>query len=223
MQGVQMAGMKRFPLVRTAGIARASVKLPKCAAPGCRVRFVKLKPNQVVCGEECALRLVESENAKAARKAEKQRKAAEKLERDTDKARREALKTIPQLIEEAQVDFNTFIRLRDNGRSCISCTATLRLGGVGGGFDCGHYRSRGAAGHLRFVENNAFGQCKRCNDYLSGNAVAMRLGAIQRIGLAAVEAVEQDNTPRKWTREGLRAIKAKYQAKAAELRKAANE
>ena len=218
-----MAGLKRSPLVRTAGIARTSVKLPKCAAPGCRVRFVPDNPKQEVCGIECAAVLGTSRAAKEARKVEKQRKAAEKLERDTDTSRREALKTIPELREEAQVAFNTFIRLRDNGRSCISCTATLNLGGVGGGFDCGHYRSRGAAGHLRFVENNAFGQCKRCNDYLAGNAVAMRLGAIQRIGLAAVEAVEQDNAPRKWTKDALRAIKAEYQAKANELRKAANE
>jgi hypothetical protein len=215
--------LKRSPLVRTAGIARTSVKLPKCAAPGCRVRFVKLKPSQIVCGEECALRLVESENAKAARKAEKQRKAAEKLERDTDKARREALKTIPQLIAEAQSAFNLYVRLRDRRRGCISCGTSLPDGGVGGGYDCGHYRSRGSASHLRFEPDNAFGQCKACNRYGNGRPLEMRLGAIERIGLARVEAIEADNTPRKWTREGLRAIKAEYQAKANELKKAANE
>lgn len=203
-----MAGLKRSPLVRKdPETARLTIKAKKCKV--CRAPFIPVRPMQIACGPLCA-------HAYAAKVAE----GKAKQERKADKAKLETLKTIPQLIAEAQIAFNTFIRLRDNGRSCISCTATLNLGGVGGGFDCGHYRSRGAAGHLRFVENNAFGQCKRCNDYLAGNAVAMRLGAIQRIGLAAVEAVEQDNAPRKWTKDLLRAIKAEYQAKANELRKA---
>lgn len=203
-----MAGLKRSPLVRKdPETERLTIKAKKCKV--CRAPFIPVRPMQIACGPLCAY-------AYAGKVAE----GKAKQERKADKAKLETLKTIPQLIAEAQIAFNSFIRLRDNGRSCISCTATLNLGGVGGGFDCGHYRSRGAAGHLRFVENNAFGQCKRCNHQLAGSAVAMRLGAIQRIGLAAVEAVEQDNAPRKWTKDALRAIKAEYQAKANELRKA---
>ena len=44
-----------------------------------------------------------------------------------------------------------------------------------------------------------------------------RIGLIARIGLAAVEALEADNTPRKWTREELIEIKQTYKAKRKEL------
>ncbi len=47
--------------------------------------------------------------------------------------------------------------------------------------------------------------------------VRYRLGLIQRIGLEAVEALEADNTIRKWTREELREIAATYRAKRKEL------
>ena len=42
---------------------------------------------------------------------------------------------------------------------------------------------------------------------------------IERIGLVAVEALEADNTPRKYSADDLRAIKATYQAKRLELEK----
>jgi hypothetical protein len=203
-----MAGMKRSPLVRKdPDTARLTIKPKSCKV--CRAKFLPVRPMQIACGPLCAY-------AYAGKIAE----GKAKQERKEDKAKREALKTIPQLIAEAQSAFNLYVRLRDNGRGCISCGRPCSLGGVGGGFDCGHLRSRGAASHLRFELDNAFGQCKQCNRHLAGNAFEMRRGAIERIGAARVEAIEADNTPRKWTREGLRAIKAEFQAKAAELRKA---
>ena len=44
-------------------------------------------------------------------------------------------------------------------------------------------------------------------------------GLIDRIGLERVEALEADQTPRKWTIDELQAIKKKYQEKARELQK----
>ena len=136
-----------------------------------------------------------------------------KAERKDDRAKRDRMKSIPQLTAEAQREFNSFIRERDRqaGHACISSGRALDWSG--NGVDAGHYRSVGAASHLRFDERNCHAQSKHDNQYKSGNAVDYRIGLIARIGLAAVEALEADNTPRKWTREELRGIKTKYAAR----------
>lgn len=150
--------------------------------------------------------------------AVKDRKAKEKQERSHVRARKEALKTIPDLIKEAQHAFNAFIRARDAGMPCICCGKPLGGDAVGGGFDCGHYRSVGSAAHLRFDERNAHGQTKHCNRWGAGRAVDYRLGLIGRIGLAEVEALEADKRVHKWTREELISIAATYKAKLKELK-----
>jgi hypothetical protein len=148
--------------------------------------------------------------------AKKQAKEARE-ERAKDKAKRETLKTRSDWIKETQIAFNRYIRLRDAGKPCICCGRPLGLEAVGGGFDCGHYRSVGSAPHLRFDERNAHGQTKQCNRYGSGRAVDYRFGLIARIGLAAVEALEADQTPRKWSIDELKAIRDTYRAKAKAL------
>ena len=90
---------------------------------------------------------------------------------------------------------------------------------TGNNVDAGHYRSVGSAPHLRFDERNCHAQSKHDNRYLAGNAVEYRKGLIQRIGLKAVEELEADNTPRKWSREELVQIRDKYRAKLKELKK----
>jgi hypothetical protein len=144
---------------------------------------------------------------------------ARRNEKRRDRAKRNDLKTIPDLIKEAQREFNQFIRLRDRGQPCICCGQPLGAGEVGGAYDCGHYRSTGSASHLRFDERNAHAQRKHCNRYGAGRAVDYRVGLIGRIGLGSVEALEADNQPRKWTREELIAIRDTYRAKVRALKK----
>lgn len=146
-----------------------------------------------------------------------------KAERAQDKARRKALETIPELIRAAQREFNAYIRERDKHQPCICCGEPLGTGDVGGGYDCGHYRSTGSAAHLRFDERNAHAQRKRCNRWGAGRAVDYRIGLIARIGLAAVEALENDNTPKKWGRDELRQIAATYRTKLRELKARSEE
>lgn len=192
----------------------ASRKSKRCAY--CKAEFSPSRPMQKVCSIDCAKAVAEIKRQKAERKESAQRA------RETKK-RLDELKSLSELTREAQTAFNAFVRARDEGRKCISCNSILVCGGVGGGFDAGHYRSRGAAKHLRFNENNVFGQCKRCNRYLAGNANAMREGVIDRIGLDVVLALERDNTPRKWTREELLSIKAEYMSKLKALEKSRAE
>ncbi|SMP71819.1 recombination protein NinG [Noviherbaspirillum suwonense] len=140
-------------------------------------------------------------------------KADEKKAKADYQRRKEAIKTRSDHMKAAQVEFNKFVRTRDAGKSCICCPAPLQSAAVGGGFDCGHYRSVGSAPHLRFDERNAHGQTKQCNRYGAGRAVDYRLGLIARIGLAEVEALEAEQGGGKWTVDELVAIKLKYRAK----------
>lgn len=141
-----------------------------------------------------------------------------KAERKKDRERKEKLKTRRDYMKEAQIAFNAYIRERDKKKTCICCGKPLLLDAVGGGFDCGHYRSVGSAPHLRFDERNAHGQRKQCNRYGAGRAVDYRLGLIQRIGFASVEAIESNNEPKHYTIEDLKGIIDYYRAKLKELK-----
>lgn len=177
-----------------------SLKAKSCQH--CGSPFMPHRPLQRVCGPTCASRLV---------------KTVKKVEIAKTRERKEAIKTIPQLIKEAQHAFNAYIRARDQFRPCICCGQDLTQEAVGGGYDCGHYRSTGSASHLRFHEDNAHAQRKVCNRYGAGRAVDYRIGLIQRIGLERVEALESNNRVHKWTAEELRSIKATYKQKLKEL------
>ncbi len=172
----------------------------------CGKTFEKLRALQSVCGLVCAKKRSQQINMEAKLKV--------KQERAEIVRRKQAIKSRSDWMKEAQQAFNEFIRTRDAGLPCISSGRFVSAGdSIGGDIDAGHYRSVGSAPHLRFNEDNAHGQSKHDNRYLAGNAVDYRLGLIARIGLQRVEAIEADDTPRKYTVDDLKAIKATYKAK----------
>ena len=177
----------------------------------CRATYEPTKPMQTVCSTACALTLATSKRAKAV-------KAAQVKERRADAVKRDSMKSRGQLIAEAQAAFNQWVRLRDQlaGHCCISSGKPLDWSG--NAVDAGHYRSRGSAPHLRFIESNCHAQSKHDNRYGAGNVVGYRLGLIERIGLEAVEALEADQEPRRYTADDLKQIKATYQAKTKALK-----
>ncbi|QIM51609.1 recombination protein NinG [Hydrogenophaga crocea] len=185
--------------------------------PHCRA---KLEEGQRI-HPDCIAPWAEAQAAKKEREEAKKARMAAKVDRALTRERKEALKTIPQLIKEAQREFNLYVRTRDEEKPCICCgQRPVSSAGLSGHlWDCGHYRSTGSASHLRFNEDNAHRQLVVCNRYGAGRAVDYRIGLIARIGLARVEALEADNTPKKWTRDELIAIKEKYRNKTKELRK----
>jgi hypothetical protein len=168
---------------------------------------------QSVCTTACALSIVAIKKAKAAI-------SAKTAERKETKAKLEKLKTKGDYIKEAQAAFNRYIRLRDAGKPCICCGLPMGENIPGGAVDAGHYRSRGSAPHLRFDERNVHAQRKQCNRFDSGNVLGFRFGLRERIGMDALEALEADQTPRNYTIDDLKAIKAKYTAMARELERA---
>ena len=176
----------------------------------CKAKYTKTRPLQKVCGIECAKALAKLKTFEDRKKAE-----AKNL-----KERKEAILTRSDCVKKAQVAFNAFVRARDAGKPCISCGTPLSFQAVGGAFDCGHYRSVGSAPHMRFVEDNAHGQCKQCNRYLSGNAVEYRKGLFTRLGQERVEQIEADQCARKYTIDGLKAIVTEYREMTKQLLKA---
>jgi Bacteriophage Lambda NinG protein len=186
----------------------------------CQTVYTPSRRMQPYCSPSCGVALAKK---KVARKSDRAEKAARRDEVRQTRAQKEALKTLPKLIKEAQAAFNKFIRFRDisDGRGCISCGKRYDASEQvpGGGWDAGHYRSVGSAYHMRFEEMNVHLQCKRCNDRKSGNAVDYRIRLIKRAGIDAVEALEADQTTRNWTRDDVRQIRDEYRAKARELEK----
>lgn len=185
-------------------------KLRKCTI--CKTPYEPRSAWAKVCGPECA-------EKHAAAVLVKQRAKAQRQERAATKAKLEGMKTYPQIIKEVQRVFNQAVRLRDQiaGYPCISSGRPLDWSG--NAVDAGHYRSTGSAPHARFNFDNCHAQSKHDNQYKAGNAVDYRIGLIARIGLERVEALEADNTPRKWTREELYAMKADFQRLVLELKK----
>jgi hypothetical protein len=185
-------------------------KQKKCKQ--CGEVFVPTRPIQPVCGYECSIKF-------ALKHAETSEQRRLKESRKAYRERKLAAKTLSQWKAETQLWFNKFIKLRDKaaGHSCISSGRPLDWSG--NAVDAGHYRSVGSAPHLRFDENNVHAQSKHDNRYKSGNAVDYRIGLIRRIGLAAVEALEADQTPRHYTIPELIEKKRYYQLKCKQLTK----
>jgi hypothetical protein len=176
------------------------IKPKKCKC--CKELFTPRNSLQSVCGFECSVKYT-------LKKREARELSEYKAERKKIKEAKEKIKTITELANEVQAIVNKFIRLRDKGQPCISCGTTADVQ-----YAAGHYRSRGAASHLRFNEDNIHLQCNmRCNQALSGNLSAYRPNLINKIGLNRVEALENNNQSVKWTKEELNELKRIYREK----------
>ena len=96
------------------------------------------------------------------------------------KAIEKELETIQQKVLRVQAVFNKFIRLRDNGKECISCDTILNFEKKK--FDAGHLFNANNHWNIRFDEQNVNGQCVKCNKHLHGNLLSYREKMIQRWG-----------------------------------------
>jgi len=221
--------VKRTPLQRKAPLT-SGPRRKRC--PECRAMFTPSRSSQAVCGEiECAIAHGKSEKGK-----ETTRKALADIDRRDIKVRKEALKSRANHLKDAEKAVRDYRRTYELsvGSGCISCgesqESILAAQGwkTGGAFDAGHFLGKGARPELRLIPNNIWLQCKSCNAGSSkyarkGQTVsqAFRSGLIARIGLEAVEALEADHEPRKYTVDELKAITAEYRAMTRELKRTA--
>lgn len=191
-------------------MANSKRKCRECKQYGRREEMIITPSNVAFCNDGCAAR-------HAIKKIPITRQRQKKNERREIARRKRELKPISHWLNETQKVFNEYIRLRDQREPCISC------GKLDAPEWCaGHYRSRGAASQLRFNEDNVHKQCnKNCNLELSGNIAEYRPRLVAKIGLARVEALENDNSTKKWTREELDELRAYYRDKIRELKKEA--
>jgi gamma-glutamylcyclotransferase (GGCT)/AIG2-like uncharacterized protein YtfP len=112
-------------------------------------------------------------------------KQKEKKTKAEFKAIKERNKSVSQWRKELQQVFNQYIRLRDQGKGCISCGKQLQ-----GKYDAGHYFSVGSYPNLRFNESNVHGQCVGCNQHKHGNLLEYAIGIEKRIGKSKLEELK---------------------------------
>ena len=172
------------------------MKDKKCKS--CREPFTPMRPMQVACSPGCAISLAKSKLAKESKDKAKKSKAK-------DRARLDELKSVAELLKEAQAEFNRYIRLRDRQLGCASCD---KPSGWDGQWHASHYRSVGAAPQLRFNTKNVHKACSVCNNHLSGNISGYRPRLIERVGIEAVEALECNNDIKRYTREYAKRVKS---------------
>lgn len=179
------------------------LKPKKCAT--CKTEFNPHSSLSKTCSIPCGVAYMKAQKAKKLAKADREQKAK-------DKVKREELKTVSEIAQDVQRVFNKFIRLRDHGKNCVSCGRPWQKN-----FHASHYVPAGRGSALRFDEDNVHGSCVNCNLYKSGNLTGYRIGLIERIGLKRIEELESNHSTKKWTKEELAEIKAKYLAKNREL------
>lgn len=138
---------------------------------------------------------------KKIKEAERKRQKKELLQRKRD------LETIQQMIKRVQKVVNRYVRLRDSGKTCISCHRKLK-----GKFDAGHYHPAGQSFGIRFdAERNIFGQCVHCNRWKHGALNEYRKSLIKMFGSDAVEQLDQEaKIHKKWTKHELQEVLDHY-------------
>ena len=178
-------------------------KTRRCKA--CRKKFsaeeVMIVNIYAFCNWECCLAYTKTA---AARKVGEKMVRAERLEN------KDKLKSLQNRLSEAQIAFNSYIRMRDKWKPCVSCGTPPTEHGRGGSRDASHYLARGSSNggsSRRFDWANVHSACKKCNRFLSGNLVPYRVELIKRIGLDRVEAIENTNKIKKWNHTDLKRIK----------------
>lgn len=175
-----------------------AIKPSKCKI--CRAEYVKRSIMHKLCGStECAV-------AWARLEREKKDRAAQRIKNREIAEQREKQMTLNDHLKLTERVVNHYILVRDADEPCISCGTRADIQ-----YAAGHYRTVKAAGHLRFCPANLHKQCNRnCNSGLSGNIYEYRPALIVRIGLERFEAIENNNTPRRWTIEEAKEIRAHF-------------
>lgn len=179
-------------------------KPKKCKC--CSENFIPRNTLQTACSPKCAIQL-----AKQITQRNQQRK--EKEQRAAWNKRKAETKPLSHWMSMTQRAFNDYIRSRD-GEVCISCGSTTAVS-----YHAGHFRTTAAASQLRFNEDNCHSQCAACNVHHSGAIGPYRINLIAKIGIQRVEVLESNNTPHRYTREELDALRAFYRDKLRELNK----
>jgi hypothetical protein len=180
--------------------------------PRCKYHKTKFDAkyfNQKFClsDEECIKAFNESV------KLQKERQKAKQWQKEK-KEIKEKLMTKSDYLNIAQKVFNTYIRLRDKDKPCVSCDKPLKPNDI----NASHYYSVGSSPNLRFNENNVHNSCIRCNKELHGNIAEYSIRLPLRIGKENFEQLIQDrNKASLYSINDVKEIISKYRQKIKEL------
>jgi hypothetical protein len=180
-------GIQRAKSLEQGSTKEKENSMRKCKQ--CKEKYKPTKPLQIVCGFKCAIELNKANEAK-------------KFKLETRKMKREYFANDKKhWTRKAVSACNKYIRQRDKDLPCISCQRHHT-----GQYHAGHYRSAGNNSIHRFNELNIHKQCMPCNTHLSGNLTAYRVNLIIKIGLDAVEELEQCNESKRFSLDELKEI-----------------
>lgn len=195
--------MKRSPLTRTVEAKTSVPILRKRKCKSCGESFRPFTSFAKWCSPECgaALGLRKLEKSKAKEKREHRKKLADS-------------KPLSHWVKLTEAVVHAYIHARDRGLPCISCGTRTTVQ-----WEAGHWLTKAARPELRFDPRNINLQCHRCNEHLSGNQAAYRIGLVAKIGLDQVEELEGPHPTAKYTREGLAQIRKQFAAMKRELEK----
>jgi Bacteriophage Lambda NinG protein. len=178
-------------------------KPKKCKNPACDVSFPPQRLGQAVCSPKCGLAIKDVN-------ADKARKGLADVGRKELRAAKERVKPKGQYMREAQAVINRYVRLRDTHLGCVSCDKPASWGGQ---WHCSHFRSVGAAAHLRFNLWNMNKSCSACNNFLSGNISGYRPKLIEKIGQDKVDWLERNQDVTRHDIPYLKRLKAVFAKK----------
>ena len=139
-----------------------------------------------------------------------------KAGRAETRKKKQAMKTVRQLLAEAQVYCNRYILILDAGKPCISCGNTRPVK-----YDAGHLVHVGSDPHspIRFHRFNLNRQCSmHCNQNLSGNAINYQKGLVDKIGTGNVGWLLGPHENYRYSREDAIEIKKHFQELIKELK-----
>lgn len=199
----------------------------------CKVCKTRFKPETVYqwwCDEEHEKEYITKLALKARRdriqKDEQRRKKETQAERQSLKVRKLELKPDSHFKKLAQQAFNEYIRTRDRDQPCISCGETNPPDLHGGQWDCGHFKTVGGFPELRFVECNAYRQCKSCNAgsaKYGGKAATVekmyRESLAEKFGQELVDWLDGPHEMNHYRRDDYIRIRDEYRAKTRALKK----
>lgn len=172
--------------------------MPKCKS--CKKDFERKRINQIVCSYECSISYSKELNEK--KKAKQWQKEKKEI--------KEKLMSKSDYLNLAQKIFNTYIRLRDKNKPCISCGKPYKENDI----NASHFFSVGAYPNLRFNEDNVHNSCIRCNKELHGNINEYTLRLPNRIGIERYNLLlESRNNPLKLSIDEVKDLINKYREK----------
>lgn len=168
----------------------------------CKEKFTPQANTQIVCSASCSLEYLKRQRSKEWK--------------EQKKVIKQSLETKSEVLKACQIVFNTYIRLRDKDKNCVSCGKKL----VGNDVNASHFFSVGAYPNLRFNEDNVHNSCISCNQHKHGNQKEYDLRLPNRIGVERYNKLLEDrNKPLKISLDELKELIYIYKQKIKELKK----